>query len=65
MTDKGKTFNQAIVEKVQKVLDSADYPEEISLHIHAETGCAPSISYHIKELILNEGGFCQNPAERG
>ena len=36
MTDKGKTLNQAIVDKVQKVLDSADYPEEISLHIHAD-----------------------------
>lgn len=56
MTPKASKLNQAIVAKVQKVLDSTDCIDSIHIEIRGKRGEAPIIIYSITEFIpITEG----------
>ena len=49
-----KRKNEAIVEKVKKILDSADFIDSAEIFISIARGEATTIKYNVKELIVPE-----------
>ena len=47
----GERLNDAIVEKVRKVLDNAERIQEVHIKIDGKIGELPLIEYRVKELI--------------
>lgn len=47
----GERLNDAIVEKVRKVLDNAERLQKVHIEIDGEIGCMPVIKYRVEELI--------------
>ena len=49
-----KEQKKAIVNRIQQVLDNAKHIDELSMHISAERGEAPTITYSVTEFINAE-----------
>lgn len=47
----GERLNDAIVEKVRKILDNAERLQEVHIEIDGKIGELPLIEYRVKELI--------------
>ena len=52
MSESGKRLNDAIVQKVKKVLDNMDSTTSLYIRIDAEVGTIPTINYRITENII-------------
>ena len=52
MTSKAETLNQAIVNKVDSVLNNAEHIDSIYITIEGNRGEVPTITYKIRELIV-------------
>ncbi len=52
MENKAKTLNQAIVNKVDSVLNNTDFIDSVFIMIEGNRGEVPTITYKIKELIV-------------
>lgn len=52
MAKKAETLNQAIVNKVDSVLNNADCIDSIYITIEGNRGEVPTITYKIRELIV-------------
>lgn len=48
----GERLNEAIVSKVEKVLNSADHIQEVHIEIDGSIGVMPIIKYSICEKII-------------
>lgn len=51
MTEKAKTLNEAIVNKLDSVLKNTESIDSIYITIQGERGVIPTITYKITELI--------------
>lgn len=52
MENKAKTLNQAIVSKVDSVLNNTDFIDSVFITIEGNRGEVPTITYKIRELIV-------------
>lgn len=52
MANKAETLNKAIVNKVDSVLNNADYIDSVYITIEGNRGEVPTITYKIRELIV-------------
>lgn len=52
MTNKADNLNNAIVEKLQGILNNTDYIDSMYISIEVNRGEVPAIRYNIKELIV-------------
>ena len=51
MAIKADNLNDAIVEKIQSILDNTDYIDSMYITIEGNRGEVPTIRYNIKEFI--------------
>ena len=51
MTEKAKTLNEAIVNKLDSVLRNTEFIDSLYITIQGERGVIPTITYKITELI--------------
>ena len=49
-----KEQKKAIVNRIQQILDNAKHIDELSIHVNAERGEAPTIGYSVTEFISVE-----------
>ena len=49
-----KEQKKAIVNRIRQILDNAKYIDELSIHVSAERGEAPTIGYSVTEFISVE-----------
>ena len=56
MSESGKRLNDAITEKVKKILDNMDSTTELYIRIEANVGEVPLINYRITESIIPKEG---------
>ena len=49
-----KEQKKAIVNRIQQILDNAKHIDELSIHVSAERGEAPTIGYSVTEFISVE-----------
>lgn len=54
MAQKAENLNQAIVNKVDSVLNNAEHLDSVYITIEGNRGEVPTITYRIKELIVPE-----------
>ena len=52
MENKAETLNQAIVNKVDSVLNNAEHIDSVYITIEGNRGEVPTITYKIRELIV-------------
>lgn len=52
MENKAETLNQAIVNKVDSVLNNAEHLDSVYIAIEGNRGEVPTITYKIRELIV-------------
>ena len=52
MANKAETLNQAIVNKVDSVLNNAEHIDSVYITIEDNRGEVPTITYKIRELIV-------------
>ena len=53
-TTKARALNNAIVSKVDSILENAEYPTSVKITIQSKCGEAPYITYQIEEFIVAE-----------
>lgn len=51
MSNKAETLNDAIVDKVKRVLDNTDYIDSLYITIEGNRGEVPTIKYTVREFI--------------
>lgn len=56
MSEAGKRLNEAIVDKVKKVLDNMESPQNLYIRIEANVGEVPTINYRVTENIIPKEG---------
>lgn len=54
ISNEEKEQKKAIVNRIQQILDNAKNIDELSIHVSAERGEAPTIGYSITEFISVE-----------
>lgn len=54
MAQKAENLNQAIVNKVDSILNNAKHMESVYIMVEGNRGEVPTITYRIKELIVPE-----------
>ena len=54
ISNREKEQKKAIVNRIRQVLDNAKYIDELSIHVSAERGEAPTIGYSVTEFISVE-----------
>lgn len=52
MNNKADNLNDAIVEKIQSILDNTDYIDSMYITIEGNRGEVPTIRYTIKEFVV-------------
>lgn len=58
-----KELKQAIVSKVEKILDNTDYMDTLYIQIEGSRETIPSIRYNIRELIVPKEEENENPEQ--
>ena len=56
MNESGKRLNDAIVNKVKKILDNMESTTSLSISVYGEVGEIPTIRYNITENIIPKEG---------
>lgn len=56
MSEAGKRLNEAIVDKVKKVLDNMESPQSLYIRIETNVGEVPTINYRVTENIIPKEG---------
>jgi hypothetical protein len=49
-------MEEAILTRVREIMASVVNPQELDIHIHMVSGCAPNITYNVKDDVVIEKG---------